>query len=526
MKRLALLLMAVVMVLTVTACGGDKAVVDENADLSSYPIKTEATLTYWMPLDSNLTTSVSNFGETEYAKELEKRTGVKVEYIHPAAGQETEALSVMIAADELTDLVQSNWVNGYSGGPGKAIDDEVIISLNDYMDDYAPALSAVLAQNPDAARNVRTDDGDYYVFPLLKLDDKLRSSEGPVIRADWLREYGLEVPETIDEWENVLRVLKKEKNLSAPMSFSYSSFIHKFLNMFGINLGHFIKDGVVTYGPLEPEYKEGVARIHEWYKEGLLDKNIASVDSKMIDSHILNENTAAALMTGGSGIGKYINSSGIEGFDLVAAKMPGKVKGENSTQQFLAASYSATSSVAISVRCKNPALAVKYLDYNYTDEGKMLANFGIEGVSYDMVDGYPKYTDLITKNPDGKSMSQVMPLYFRSSTAGGPFVQDVRYIEQYYAAPQQKHALEVWPLKKEDSGIEAVPALTPSAEEYEEYANIMASVNKYSQEMLIKFITGVEPLDKFDEYTERLKSLKVERAMEIQQAAYNRYKNR
>lgn len=517
--------MAIAMLISIAACGGNSSVVDENADLSSYPIKTTATLTYWMPLDSNLTSSVSNFGDTEYAKELEKRTGVKVEYIHPAAGQQSESLSVMIAADELTDLVQANMVNGYSGGPSKAINDGVIIPITEYMKDYAPALSKVLEEDPDAARKVKTDDGDYYVFPLLKLDDKLRSTEGPVIRKDWLDEYGLEVPETIDEWENVLKVLKEKKNLSAPMSFNYADFIYKFLNMFEINLGQYVENDVVKYGPIQPGYKEGVARIHQWYVDGLLDKNIASVDGKMIDSHILNENTAASVMTGGSGIGKYMTSADVEGFDLLAVRMPGKEKGVYSTQNFLAADYNATASVTISARCKNPELAVKFLDYNYTDEGRMLANFGIEGVSYEMVDGYPKYTDLITKNPEGKSMSQVMPLYFRSSSAGGPFVQDVRYIEQYYAAPQQQKALEVWPLKA-DEKIHSVPALTPTAEEYEEYANIMTSVNKYSQEMLIKFITGVESLDNFDAYIERLKDLKVERAMEIQQAAYNRYLNR
>lgn len=526
MKKLIVSLLAGVLAIGMTACSTNEGVSGVNVDMTGeYPVKTNATLTYWMPLDSNLTTSVSNFGETEYAKELEKRTGIKVEYIHPAAGQQTESLSVMIAADELPDIVQSDWLGGYSGGPAKAIDDGVIISLNEYLDEYAPALSKVLKDNPEAAKSVRTDNGDYYVFPMLKLDDKLRSSEGPVIRADWLREYGLEEPETIDEWENVLRVLKEKKNLSAPMSFNYSSMIYKFVNMFEINLGQYLEDGVVKYGPMQPDYKEGVARMHKWYEEGLLDKNIAAVDAKMIDSNILNENTAATLITGGSGIGKYMSSTGIDGFDLVAVKMPSKVKGENSSQNFLGASYNRSASVAISARCKNPELAVKFLDYLYTEEGSMYANFGTEGLTYEMEDGYPKYTDLITKNPDGKSMSQVMPLYFRSST-NGPFVQDVRYIEQYYALPQQQHALEVWPLKNEDCNIDSVPSLTPSAAEYDEYSNIMVNVNKYSQEMLIKFITGVEPLENFDAYTEKLKTLKVERAMEIQQAAYERYEKR
>ena len=521
-RKIAAIFLSGMLMVSVAGCGNKDSKSSSKMGLDGSSVKTD-TLTYWMPLNPNLTASVSNFGETEYAKEIEKRTGVKVEYIHPAAGQQVEAFNLMIASGELADMIQSNWLT-YSGGPQKAISDEVIIPLNDYLKDYAPAFNKFLSENKEIAREVKDDNGDYYVFPMLKLDDELRATVGPAVRADWLKELNLEVPETIDEWENVLREFKTKKNSAAPMSFNYA-YVYKFVNMFGTDMGILLDGDEMLFVPLTKQYKEALMRMSKWYKEGLLDKNIASVDEKMLDSNILNNKTGAAIMLGGSGLGKYLDNATTEGFDLTAAKMPGLEKGVDSDFSFLTARYNQGASVAVSTKCENPELAVKYLDYLYTDEGHMLANFGIEGVSYEMKDGKPAYTDLIMKNPDGLSMSNIMPMYFRSSNEG-PFIQDVEYIRQYYSKPQQQEAIKLWSRKKADSQIESVPPITPSLEESEEYANIMANVNKHNSEMFIKFITGIESFDNYDKFLKRFDELNIKRALEIQQNAYKRFKDR
>jgi len=54
----------------------------------------------------------------------------------------------------------------------------------------------------------------------------------------------------------------------------------------------------------------------------------------------------------------------------------------------------------------------------------------------------------------------------------------------------------------------------------------MNEVEKYRDQMIIKFITGIEPLDKFDEYVETMNKYGLERAMEIQTTALKRYEER
>ena len=54
----------------------------------------------------------------------------------------------------------------------------------------------------------------------------------------------------------------------------------------------------------------------------------------------------------------------------------------------------------------------------------------------------------------------------------------------------------------------------------------MNEINTYRDEMTLKFILGDESLDKFDDYVKTLYDLGLERALEIQNAALERYNAR
>ena len=71
-----------------------------------------------------------------------------------------------------------------------------------------------------------------------------------------------------------------------------------------------------------------------------------------------------------------------------------------------------------------------------------------------------------------------------------------------------------------------MPNGTPTAEESEEYSTIMNEVETYRDEMTNKFILGTESLDNFDQYVETMNSLGLQRAIEIQDAALERYNER
>lgn len=525
-NKIALSVIAVLSAAALCSCSKPGTGGKKEIDLSSYPVNTDVTLTYWMDLPSNISTTYTNFGDTEFAKELEKRTGIKVKYVHPSSGQGSEAFSLMVASNDMSDIIQYDWAKAL-GGPTVTINDKVIIKLDDVIDKYAPNLKKYLSENKDVDKLVLTDEGNYYVFPFIRGDKELLTSCGPVIRQDWLEKLNLPIPETVDEVETTLRAFKNDLGVKAPLTMlNYQT--NYLLNICQASKTFYVEDGKILFGPSQPEYKTALTRLNKWYKEGLLDNNYVSTDSTLLDANMLNGESGMTYASGGGGVGKWLETMSAKGqqFDIVGIPFIADKKGGIPKFDAATGTYSSYGSVAITTSCKYPELAAKLLDYGYSDEGHMLFNFGIEGKSYEMKDGYPTYTDEIMKNSEGLTVTQAMGKYFLAAN-NGSFVQDKRYIEQYYSKPQQQESLANWTKHIGKADSTTLPTLTYTAEESTEYSNIMTEIEKFVDENTAQYISGINSLDTFESSFESgLKTLKIDRACEIVQAAYERYNNR
>lgn len=512
------------------ACSTEKSVTNQEENthqyvFNGYPMETDVTLAVWVPLNAVISTQVKNMAETPFAQELEKQTGVKLEYIHPVLGQDAEQFNLLLASGELPDIIEYPWYN-FAGGPEKAIKDNYILRLNELIDENAPNLKAYLEANEDVDKMVKTDEGSYYVFPFIRGHESLTVAMGPIIRKDWLDDLEMEMPTTIDEWYTVLKVFKEKKNAASPLSIGKGAINQGFLiGAYGIKQGFYVDDGKVKFGAIEPEYKEFLITLRKWFSEGLVDNNFAMMDDKIISANMLSGKSGASVGYLASNMGRWLNAMKDKDpkYDLAGTMYPTLNKGEIPKFGHKDFRYGVSGGTAITTSCKNPEIAARFLDYAYGEKGNLLYNFGIEGISYNMVDGYPEYSDLITNNPEGLSMSEAMSTYVRAYNQG-PFIQDKRYGEQYFAMPQQQQALEAW--TKTDAIQHIMPRVTPTSEESSEVANIMNEVNTYVDEMFLKFIMGVEPIENFDEFVQQLKKLNIDRAIEIRQAALERYYNR
>ncbi|MBP3359250.1 MAG: extracellular solute-binding protein [Clostridia bacterium] len=510
-KKICCLALAAIM-LTATGCSNNE----------TEKVSDNQPLTYWVNFDSAASMTMSELGESPFAKKLTEETGIDVQFIHPPQGQAVEKFNILIASDELPDIIEYDWTK-YPGGPEKAIDDGVIVDLTDKIKEYAPNLYKYLKEHEEVDKLVKTDSGKYFAFPFIRGDRSLTTSAGLVVRKDWLDELNIDTPQTIDDWTNMLRLFKEKKNAKAPLSVMPTAFTwNAFVGAYNTSRGFYVDDGKIKYGPMQPEYKEFLKLMNSWYSEKLLDQNFGTLDSKSLDSNILNGDAGATAGSIGSGIGRWLASATESGFDLVAVPYPTLNEGEKS--EFGQIQNVVTDSqAAITSSCKNIESALKLLDYGYSDEGRMLYNFGIEGESYEVKDEYPTYTDYITKNPDGLAMSSAMARYMRSY-ACGPFIQDVRYMEQYAALPQQQEALNIW--SDTNASEHLLPILYVKQEETNEMSKLSNSISTYENEMFLKFIMGVEPIDNFDEYVAQLKQRGIDRLIEINQSAYDRYLQR
>lgn len=495
----------------------------------------------WEGLWNNTAVSATTLADTPLYKDVQKRTGVKVTFIHPPQGQENESFNLMIASNELPDMIYRNWLTAYPGGPEKAISDKVIIKLNDVFAGKAPNLMARYAKNPDWLKGAKTDNGTLYAFPFIRGHEDLMVFQGPQVRKDWLDQLGLARPETLAEWESVLKAVKQGGKAAYPLTFtrlgvdrsSVSSADGVFIQPFGVTWAFFKDDGGrVHFGPYENAYRDFLALFKDWFDKGLVDPEFISNELKTFDAKVLNGQAFAWIANTGNGIGSYLDAMRGKGgtFDIVPVKYPVIKKGD---VPFCGQRDNPVrgDGLAISTQARNPDLCAQWADFAYGDEGHLLFNFGLEGESYNWVTNYPgfegvrfaQYTDLVMKNPAGKTMAQMGGLYTRSFY-NGAMVQDRQYIYQYANRPAQREALSLWAIT--GAIKHRLPAVSATPKESQELAVIMAEVNTYRDEMFVKFITGQEPMANFAAYQAQLKKMGIDQAIAIQQAMLERYDKR
>jgi len=500
------------------------------------------TLTYFMPLNPKVTKTRKDYSEINYYQELERRTGIKIKWIHPAMGNESEQLNLLIASGDLPDLVWQGW-GSYPGGFTKAIQDGIAIDLREPIQKWAPNISKVYQQWPDVLKDSSTDDGKIFFFPVIYVDMEQKSQFGFFIRQDWIEKLGLELPETIDEWHTVLSAFKtKDPNGNGkadeiPVSLvggaNTDTQIVKFANAWKLD-GDFVNwDGRAVYSPLQPEFKEFVETMRKWYAEGLIDPQYVANDQKTVDNN---------LSTGIAGTG-YERNSKLGALTGILAKTdpdavlngtryPVLKKGDtayNVNTYFVPINNNGTT---ITSSNKHVEESVKWLDYCYSEEGYYLGNWGYDGLNWGKPgteitkkgpDGLPYLTDYVLKNPDGLSMDETIC----GLTPGGldsPRRYDPRlYTQRMMTYPVQLEAQKRW---DDVTCTLRFPNVSFTDEEASEMKSLRNDITTYKREMMNKFIMGQIPMTEYDTFISTMKFMGADRMVKIYQAAFDRYKQR
>ena len=177
-RALALGMSATMVGATLAGCGGSASSTAATSTETASSAATEAeattdsdkpfagtTLTWYTTLNGNVSDNFANLGDTPWAKYVEEQTGITIEFQHPTQGSEAEEFAVMLASGEYPDIIEYTWTT-YSGGAGAAINDGVIISLDDYMAD-ATNLSKVIQEHPEIGKMIKSSGGNYYCFPCF-----------------------------------------------------------------------------------------------------------------------------------------------------------------------------------------------------------------------------------------------------------------------------------------------------------------------------------------------------------------------
>lgn len=489
------------------------------------------TITSWVSMDSKIAATLKSFDEMAAYQELFRRTGITIDFIHPAIGQETDTFNLMVASGDYPDMIEYSWAN-YPGGPGKALEDNAIIPLNDLVDQHAPNFKAFMDNEKEYTRQITTDDNQLYAFVEAypnNVDGTLNRGRlvwGFQVRKDWLEETDLELPTTIDEWYAMLKAFKTNHPEAVPLTVrkSLDNYgLNTLMCAWGITYDFYNDEGSIKYGPAQPEYKEYLSTMAKWYEEGLIDPDFPLNDGTAVDAKVLSDKAGSWVGLLMGAMGKYLQNKEDAGqpFDVSGTIFP-KDPETDKSYNFILKDISYIGS-AITSTNEHPVETVKLLDYMFTDEGRTLMTYGIEGETYTMENDLPTYTDLVLKNPDGLSIDVAIAHYTRGSASSTLFVNDPWCYEQRTVFDQQQKAVLLWGASSDSRKI---PPVTPAGDESERLANLLNPIKTYADEMFVKFVMGQEPLENFDEYVANLENMSLDEAINLKQEAMTRYLNR
>lgn len=505
-----------------------------------YPIATAdqpLTLKVWAPAD-NILKYYKDYSEVLAFQEMEQATGVKIEWIHPSAGQLQEPFNLMVASRDLPDVIIYPWGNTsfLPGGAQKYVNDGVIVPLSDYID-YAPDYVKVLEDYPEIKKRVTDDNGQMHYISLMTPELTMRTYNGFMIRQDWLDKLNLPMPRSTDDLYTVLKAFqdndmngngKKDEYFSSTGMDKGILGIEKLLYPFGATAGNdaFIqRGGKVVYSPMEPEFKEGVSYLNKLYQEGLLDPEYMLNDNTKLQQKYTNGTVSVSYSSAGR-IASW--QPGLQEADAGAVLSPiPSLTGPDGTGYWLEANTANITnpgvSLAITTANKFPAETMRWWNWVFTEAGKTAFNYGKEGVTFEIVDGKPKFTEMITNDPQGRTQNEMLSL--TAPAVGLPTLNELE-ATRLQKSEAEWNAFETWGNNMLDNSA-IMPPVMFNDSELDVMTSKKPAIDDYQKQMLDKFITGRTSLDAWEsEFVPQLKKLGIDDVTAAYQTALDRYNQR
>ncbi len=462
-----------------------------------------------------------------YPVELKARelTGIHLE--DATAGRNStdsiEAMNLLLAMGDMPDIVAGHLiqqpVNQY--GPEGAF-----LPLNDLVKEHAPHIQAFWDSHPGLQEAISSYDGNYYYIPYLPDGQFGRAW---YIRQDWLDKLGLEQPTTVDEYYEVLKAFRDQDPNGNGLKDEIPYFarqweeVNRLLNLWdarssGSDTYHdfYVDDeGKVVHPYAQEAYRDALANVAQWYEEGLIDPEIFTRGSSSRD-YLLSENL------GGSTHDWFASTSGyndaladkIEGFNFIPFLPPESAGGVRMEEHRRIPIK--PDGWAISYSNEHPVETIKYFDFWFTEEGRLLSNFGVEGETWDMIDGEPVYKPEVL-NSDSPVNSQ---MYLVGAQIQRGYWQDYRY-EWQWTSEAAREGIELY--EASDLLIDQFLGVALNQEEQAVYDKYWPSLRTYMLERQQAWILGTGDVKAdWGDYVAQLDRMGLGEVLEVMNSAYQR----
>lgn len=531
-NRIGAAVLATAMVGTLlTGCGGGSA----SATASTGDGTAAASSTESSGGGDNTYTMFMRSAYVDWIKELkwydvaEERTGIHVDYIsgpEEAADVYSEVDQRVISGD-LPDAVMTKLAQTSVYGP-----QGVFADLAPYIEKYAPNLQKYIDDNPDYKALV--SDADGHIYGLCKETPIFADLIG--YRADHFKAAGIDPDSivTIDDFTKALETLKAYYGKDNPNYYPLTGrdTAIRFASWFGAasNISSTESNGIYING----HYKDGsidimsdgaykmVETMKKWYDEGL-------IQPEWVAGTFSEADWEAAMLNGnGSIFYDYYNraewfmeNGGPDNDPNYQMGVLNFIKDDNGNPQKMTVSmkYNDECVTAVNANCSEDKIKtiLTFIDYFYSEEGEILANYGVEGESFK--------TDA---NGDKEFIADYQT---EEATPAGEkrwsFLSDRFTV----CKPVDNEAFFKWnaPLIAEatgrlftDENLGTSYVLKFTDDQSKEVTNLLASVYDAQMSGIAQFIDGTRELtpDNWEAFQQEMNDLGLSRIEEIQLAAY------
>lgn len=472
--------------------------------------------------------TISGWNDSTAAQEMEKRTGVVIEYIEVAPPAQSESLNLMFASGDFPDILNYAITGTYS--IPYLLENEIAIDLQDMMAECAPSYSALMEADPALYLATVSDEGQ--IGGLAGYQYNSYNITGAMVRADWLAELGMTPQDlvTIDDYYAYLSGLKSQGLCEYPLPIRYDASISgsPFLTAMGGYAGaaaessaqsfYYDETDTLVYSYITDTYRDYITMMAQWYQEGLITRDL--LNSDMIDSSNITTGQYGVFWQDCQFMDWWVESGKLNDpdFDLIGVPDPvleeGQILGHGNITAI-------NINLLICTTCQDPELALRWLDYHFSEEGSLLCQYGLEGegLTYD-ADGKPNYSELISNNPDGLSTDNALNQYAININM---YAKNGATLRAAYNETQQE-ALNAWNQGREVTKSSFTNLFTLNSAETDTVKQYYTDISTYVGEQIGKFLIGEAQVETtWDSYVETVKSMGIDQVIDAYASAGQRY---
>ena len=353
----------------------------------------------------NFTWYSTPWGENAVSKAITEETGVDIHFITPK-GSEAEKFNTLINSDSLPDIITLGW---WENQVDEMIDLDMVYALNELADTYDPYFWQV-ADDTSISWYTR-EDGNVYCYPnssYVPADyeehDNIGSNQTFLVRKDIYEAIGspdMTTPEGFKEAIRRAAELYPEVAGEPLIPIGAHAFTDTGCVSFDQYLQNFLaipfeKNGVYYDRYTDQEYVRWLKAFRELGAEGYL-KNDIFIDQRTQMEEKLEQGRYFCMIYQRTDMEAQEKKLYETDPDKIYIAVDGPKNSKGDDPVLPGSGINGWTVTLISKNCERPDRAIEFFSYLMSEHGQQMTSLGVEGVTYDWVDGKPVMKEAVKK---------------------------------------------------------------------------------------------------------------------------------